>query len=334
MTTGVVPSSASPQMMVQPGGLRQEAGPLPQKRGEIGFIEGVHHQPELQVPPIAITLPSRHPADSGVDLEAQIASASTVPITPASVATRNRNSTASVRSSQPDAAKENKCSHTVAGLQLTTLSLCAFQLSIVSACIGLWIVAIRSLSKNTTTAPTLIVSLHVIFVIVLIAQLIFLERTVFKLRVQRYAYLFPGENIPMQARAGVPTPVIAFAPWNRPPLPTYAAALAQSGAGTGDVEDHLIAAPPPPAYGITRGSRLILAGHMRQSILAQRPPSGLSYVNEVPEGEPGPENYEGLSDGPTDGQMTAGDQTEMERQRNQALAQLVAQLERPPEQPT
>jgi len=331
MTTGVVSSPASPQMMDQPEELRQEAGPLPQKRGEIGFVEGLHHQPELQVPPIAITLPSRHPADHGVDLEAQIASGSTIPITPASAATRNRNSIASVRSDA--AAKENKCSHSIAGLRFTTLSLCAFQLLVLSACITIWIVAIRSVSKNTTTAPTLIVSLHVIFVIVLIAQLIFLERTVFKLRVQRYAYLFPGENIPMQARAGIPTPAIAFAPWNRPPLPTYAAALAQSGAGTGDVEDHLIAAPPPPAYGNTRGSRLILAGHMRQSILAQRPPSGLSYVNEVPEGEPGPENYEGLGDGPTDGQMPGGeglDQTEMERQRNQTLAQ----LERPPERPT
>ena len=58
---------------------------------------------------------------------------------------------------------------------------------------------------------------------------------------------------------------MAFAPWNRPPLPTYAAALAQSGVGTGDVEDHLIAIPPPPAYGNTRGSTLLLANLIRAS---------------------------------------------------------------------
>lgn len=53
---------------------------------------------------------------------------------------------------------------------------------------------------------------------------------------------------------------MAFAPWNRPPLPTYAAALAQSGVGTGDVEDHIIAVPPPPAYGDRHASTLLLSG--------------------------------------------------------------------------
>jgi len=62
---------------------------------------------------------------------------------------------------------------------------------------------------------------------------------------------------------------MAVAPWTRPPLPTYAAALASSGVGTGDVEDVEIAQPPPPAYGQTRGSRLILAGFLRNSLRAQ-----------------------------------------------------------------
>ncbi len=51
-----------------------------------------------------------------------------------------------------------------------------------------------------------------------------------------------------------------------PSLPTYAAALAQSGLGTGDVEDNLIAIPPPPAYGNTRGSTLLLRGFLRNSL--------------------------------------------------------------------
>jgi len=73
--------------------------------------------------------------------------------------------------------------------------------------------------------------------------------------------------------------MIAFSPWNRPPLPTYAAALAQSGVGTGDVEDHLIAAPPPPAYGNTRGSILLLSSFLRESLRGQRPTSGQSSVD-------------------------------------------------------
>jgi hypothetical protein len=52
-------------------------------------------------------------------------------------------------------------------------------------------------------------------------------------------------------------------------LPTYAAALAESGAGTGDVEDGLIAAPPPPAYGKTRGSMVLLSGPMSATLRAQ-----------------------------------------------------------------
>lgn len=40
----------------------------------------------------------------------------------------------------------------------------------------------------------------------------------------------------------------------------YAAVLMESGVGTGDVEDNWIAVAPPPAYGNTRDSTLILAG--------------------------------------------------------------------------
>lgn len=40
----------------------------------------------------------------------------------------------------------------------------------------------------------------------------------------------------------------------------YAAVLMESGVGTGDVEDNHIVIVPPPAYGNTRGSTLLLAG--------------------------------------------------------------------------
>lgn len=43
------------------------------------------------------------------------------------------------------------------------------------------------------------------------------------------------------------------------PYLQYAAVLMESGVGTGDVEDNQIAVAPPPAYGNTRGSTLILS---------------------------------------------------------------------------
>lgn len=43
----------------------------------------------------------------------------------------------------------------------------------------------------------------------------------------------------------------------------------ESGAGTGDVEDNRIAVPPPPAYGHTRGSTLLLAGFIGPELREQ-----------------------------------------------------------------
>ena len=40
--------------------------------------------------------------------------------------------------------------------------------------------------------------------------------------------------------------------------------------GTGDVEDNIIAVPPPPAYGNTRGSTLLLSGFISDTLRAQR----------------------------------------------------------------
>lgn len=103
------------------------------------------------------------------------------------------------------------------------------------------------------------------------------------MRAQRYAYLHPGEVLPTARRRGLGTTTgIGIAPWNRPPLPTYARALQESGIGTGDVEDNEIAIVPPPAYGNTRGSRLLLTGFLRESLRAQRPASMHTVASSRP----------------------------------------------------
>ncbi|KZT28394.1 hypothetical protein NEOLEDRAFT_1129788 [Neolentinus lepideus HHB14362 ss-1] len=113
--------------------------------------------------------------------------------------------------------------------------------------------------------------IHVAFAVVTLSELLFLERCIFRLRAERYMHLHPGAALPrsMHLVSSSNNSRLAFAPWNRPPLPTYAAALAETGVGTGDVEDNVIAVPPPPPYGNTRGSMLLLSGYMRNSLRAQ-----------------------------------------------------------------
>jgi hypothetical protein len=97
----------------------------------------------------------------------------------------------------------------------------------------------------------------VFFVVVVLGQLVFLERRVFRLRGERYQHSY-GDVLSRHRRSpSSPDSIISTAPWNRPPLPSYAAVLAQSGVGTGDVEDNLIAIPPPPAYGNVRDNTLL-----------------------------------------------------------------------------
>ncbi|KAL1738405.1 hypothetical protein HDZ31DRAFT_86181 [Schizophyllum fasciatum] len=129
------------------------------------------------------------------------------------------------------------------------------------------------------------VFVHVAFCLAALGQVMMLERRVYALRAQRWAARHPGEILPVARgrrgrRAGGGS--LPIAPWNRPPLPTYASVVADSGARTGDVEDEVIAAPPPPAYGHTRGSTLLLSGFLRESLRAQRPPSQHSQRSQRP----------------------------------------------------
>jgi len=180
------------------------------------------------------------------------------------------------------------------GLRSTTLLAFVIQLLAIVGTIAGWVIAIQRLgstnnnggnspqnSNSMFSASSTEIFVHVAFGIAVLGQLLFLERRIFRLRAERYSYLHPGEMLPTSHRRAMGNTSMGLVPWNRPPLPSYAAALAQSGAGTGDVEDHLIAAPPPPAYGNTRGSTLLLAGFLRDSLRAQRPVSVRSEMSQV-----------------------------------------------------
>jgi len=266
----------------------RQAGPLPSKRGEIGFNESRSEQAPGASPDINAVLPDRHPADRR---PTDVAADSTPPDAPANPSATVSSASLPTSTTKPKRILgifQPKTVPTYAGLRATTFAACVLQCFIVVGTIVGWVFAITRLGRSSSSVDaasqsqsTQLLSgassaifIHVVFGVATIVQLLFIERRVFKLRAQRYSYVHPGEILPSaRRRQPMADPGLAFSPWNRPPLPTYAAALAQSGVGTGDVEDHLIAAPPPPAYGNTRGSTFLLSGFLNDNLRSQRPSS-------------------------------------------------------------
>jgi hypothetical protein len=308
--------------MTSTGQAAIDVAPLSSKRGEIGYVEDTHgpgitarsHSPE-------VVLPARHPADRDAPPAVE-------PIpTPASGNMFTSPSSSTLPSTTDSTAKKKrilgflqpKKVPTFGGVRITTLLALVCQSLFAAATIVGWVLTVRRLSRKDTSSvglPSAIV-FHIIFAFVLTGQIVFLERRIFRLRAERYNFLNPGEMLPTSWNDRPTDPIIAFSPWNRPPLPTYAAALAQSGVGTGDVEDHLIAAPPPPAYGNTRGSTMLLSGYLRDSLRAQRP---VSEHSQVSVGDERPISY-----------VSEDERWEeiQNAERAQRLEETLAQLERP-----
>ncbi|KAJ6508010.1 hypothetical protein C8R47DRAFT_966071 [Mycena vitilis] len=296
-------SSAAPES-------RPQAGPLPQKRGEIGWNDEMKAAADAASRSGSPTapLPERHPEDrDGAAAAAASAADSAAPSSDSTAAPPPASpSLTTLPASSTDSLSKKKRFlgflkpkkvPSYGGLRLTTLLAFALQLLLVGGTITGWYFAVSRLGHGSSSSdPTdqqqmtlgnasTAIFIHVVFGVITLIQLLFLERRVFRLRAERYSFVHPGEILPSARRRQLGEPSMGFSPWNRPPLPTYAAALEQSGAGTGDVEDHLIAAPPPPAYGNTRGSTFLLSGFLRDSLRAQRPASAQTHASQAPMSE-------------------------------------------------
>lgn len=92
-------------------------------------------------------------------------------------------------------------------------------------------------TRTNTFSWSSTIFVHVAFSIVVLFEFVFLERCIFHIRAERY--MFKHDMSPDARSDARRAATLGIAPWNRPPLPTYAAALAESGHGTGDVEDNL-----------------------------------------------------------------------------------------------
>ena len=266
-----------------------QAGPIPSKRGELGFVEGVHEQvqePSQMIDQVPLPASAHYPVDSSIPfpfqgpvIEAQYSdTAQTI---------SDANSMANVGKRRFFGRKRPPI---FMGIGFTTLVLLVAQLLVfVGTLIG-WVFAALAFSGGGTPnlpsaglidyenipqyddpGPSRVIFVHLTFAIVALTQIVFIEHGIFRARAERYAFKHQGEMPPASPQHGhsgrnasMPVP-----PWNRPPLPTYEAALTSGYVGTGDVEDVEIARPPPPAYGRTRGSSLILAGHLPENLRAR-----------------------------------------------------------------
>jgi len=258
-----------------------QAGPLPSKRGEIGFVDGVHTQAPVQ-PVDQDTMPARHPADR----PPQVPSSDLPNEDPQSpVSSPVSSDSSSINTVEKRTSRWRKKLPKFMGIHFMTLLLMCLQILFFAGTIIGWVFAAMALGGQLNIPPpspangqnppisdhSSSIFVDIAFAVVAIAQLIFLERRFYRVRAERYAFNHPGEVLPTSLQRGhtLADAMIPMAPWSRPPLPTYAAAIAASGVGTGDVEDSEIAPAPPPAYGKTRGSTLLLAGFLRNSLLIQ-----------------------------------------------------------------
>jgi len=165
------------------------------------------------------------------------------------------------------------------GLRLFTLVIFAVQLVLLGGTVTGWVFASKSLAitpEKKFQPPFGQLAVHIIFIVIVLVQLVLLERLFFRLRGERYNYVHRGETLPRHRDIPRSNMTSIFAPWNQPPLPTYAAALWESGVATGDVEDYIIAGPPPPAYDNTRGSTFVLRSSLSRESGTGRPQSHVS----------------------------------------------------------
>jgi len=257
-STIVMPESSTAVQLPSPVYFGDErtpqAGLFPTKRGEIGFTEGVHGFTNTHDDDGAtFSLPARHPADR----DYQSPSTQTVG------GFDESSSNSSTNNKRLFGRLRTKKVPSIGGIQPTTLLLFTIQLLAFGGTVALWVVAARKVNAGSVprqfqnSVGSLTAFIHVMFAVGALAQIVFLERRLYCLRSERYQHVH-GDVLPRHRHSpSTSDSIVSAAPWNRRPLPTYAAVLAQSGVGTGDVEDNLIAIPPPPPYGVERESTLL-----------------------------------------------------------------------------
>ena len=200
---------------------RPQAGPLPTKRGEIGYRESLN-QPappnaelESDVTDDQATLPTRHPADR--ELPPTPSELGPPPIT-------NAGDNQPPAESQPQPRRDISFfgpRFTKQGVRASTIFLLVTQGSLLLLTIALWIILSELVLPPSGAGLATSVFVHITFLTCTIVQVALFERLFFRYRAERYAMLHPGEVLPDLFNRGEQISTrLALAPWNRPPLPT------------------------------------------------------------------------------------------------------------------
>lgn len=225
------------------GSPNPEAPPLPRKVGEIGYAPPAQGEPDMtEVDLNEPSLPARHPADRDHH--------------PSSSNPPNPSSSAGTTTTNEESQPKKDRLWSPGGIRIQSYLQLLFLLGLIAGTGGAWWYIVRHLQDsapsnqdqgNTTTNSyglSSTIFIHAAFSVVTFFELVFLERNIFQMRAERY--MFKHGMSPQARRAAQRAATLGIAPWNRPPLPTYAAALAESGRGTGDVEDNLSTLSPYP----------------------------------------------------------------------------------------
>ncbi|KAG8700248.1 hypothetical protein FRC08_004817 [Ceratobasidium sp. 394] len=287
-----------------------DPGPLPKKQGEFGWAPPQDDSTQGDAATSTDNLPARHPADRPSTPAPTSAPEPALPPTEA-------NASSSSLQSQPSVFKRfiraPRPLPKISGIRTTTILRVSLLVSTLIGSIIGWVITVVHMNAwnakasapppipdqpptpgpGNSTIPAIPVPsqqqfnqmtssslafVHVAFGAAVLFQLLMLERAVYRLRAERYAFLHPDE-MAAAAMTAAGGSVMGLAPWNRPPLPTYAAALGIRG--TGDVEDNIIAAPPPPEYGNTRGSVLLLSAHLTRTTSTSSRPASQHTVRDA-----------------------------------------------------
>lgn len=268
-----------------------DPGPLPKKQGELGWTPSQDDSTQGDAAASTEDLPAHHSADRP---SSPTPTSAPEPALPPAEANASSSSLQSQSSAFKQFLRAPRPLPKINGIRAATILRVLLLVSTLIGSIIGWVITVVHINAwnakgdaslpipgqppapepgNSTTpaapatsqqmADSSLAFVHVAFGAAVLFQLLMLERAVYRLRAERYAFLHPDEMAAAAMAVGGGS-VMGLAPWNRPPLPTYAAALGIRG--TGDVEDNIIAAPPPPEYGNTRGSTLLLSAHLPSNL--------------------------------------------------------------------
>ena len=150
-STAVIPQNDTP---ASPTEQRPQAGPLPRKRGEIGFRESLHEQGEgPSNPQEPLEIPERHPADTSLPDISQTLSSNDTPQATASEVRPSSPTSPSVRKEQKKHIfslvrfRSLFTNSKIGGITLALYFRFFAQIAVMAATLAAWVIIIKKIVR-------------------------------------------------------------------------------------------------------------------------------------------------------------------------------------------